>query len=68
MKGARSRRGSGTRGKVGATASSILYESTMPILIILLDKRLNSGITIARELVYFQSRTVDENSVTFLLC
>lgn len=55
------------RGKVGATASSILYESTMPILIILLDKRLNSGITIARELEYFQSRTVDENSVTFLL-
>jgi len=25
------------------------------------DKRLNSGITIARELVYFRQRTLDEN-------
>ena len=36
-------------------------------MLTILDKRLNSGITIARELVYFRQRTLDEKDITLLL-
>jgi hypothetical protein len=39
----------------------------LPILTFLLDKRLNLGITITCELVYFRQRALDEKDITFLL-